>query len=63
MNIGAENVFVDICLAVQIAVFFRIELLKNRVACVSYLAIRCLNIWFSMRVCVFNKVLCESWQK
>lgn len=29
MNIRAENIFVDICLAVQIAVFFSIELSMN----------------------------------
>lgn len=29
MNIRAENIFVDICLAVQIAVFFSIELPMN----------------------------------
>lgn len=29
MNIRAENIFVDNCLAVQIAVFFSIELPMN----------------------------------
>lgn len=29
MNIRAENIFVDICLAVQIAVFFSIEFPTN----------------------------------
>lgn len=55
--------FVDICLAVQIAVFFSIELLVNWAACVSYSAIHCLNILFSIWVSVLNKVLCEKWQK
>lgn len=29
MNIRAENIFVDTCLAVQIAVFFSVELPMN----------------------------------